>query len=177
MALIEESKLSRKERDLSGAFAGTKARLDGFKAVRRPSALVIDLLLRTNNFFATGDVGLIAVGIKDGAKALSPKIDGKENPVYNPSLVVLTVPQIAEVVVLLTCSEDELDACDDDIKYLRKLARDVLKDKTSLQMVELLPAISEEFDKINLSSATAPDDGEGETRSLINTKKKRSRTG
>lgn len=176
MALIDENQI--KERDMSGAFAGTKANLPGFNAVRRPTALVVDLLLRSNNFFVTGNAGLRALGIKDGAQALVQEIEGKKNPKYDPQAMLLVVPQIANVAALLICSEEDLDACAEDIKHVEKLGRSIMQKNDTIDVVNLLPSIYEQFEKIKISSAVVPEQRDnGASLSLVDAKKKRNRTG
>lgn len=188
MATITEKDLNNGERvedgegkrDLEGAFAGKKAKLKGLNAIRRPTALVSVLLERCNNFFATGNAGLFAVGIEKGARALVQKIKGekKANPDYDPSKFILLVPQIAEAAALLTCTDEELDACDDDIKNVRRLARKIMREMEAGEIIQLVPAIDLEFDKIKRSSATVPEDDRAEPESIaISPKKKRDHAG
>ncbi len=173
MSIIDESALNgKRDRDLGGAFAGMKAALPGLNAVRRPSALVVDLLRRSNNFFATGNAGLIAVGIVNGVSALLKKIDGEPNPDFDSKAVMATIPQIAEAAALLICTEEDLDACDEDISAINKLRRGVMRSLSPFEILDLIEPIQGEFDKINRSSATVPEDEHTPAESLIDPKKK-----
>jgi hypothetical protein len=176
MALINEDdfKAQEDERDVAGAFAGMRAKLPGLNAVRRPSALVVELLRRSNNFFATGQAGLESIGIKD-ANTLASEINGKRNPKYDPMTIVKTIPQIAEVAALLTCSDDDLDECDEDPKHSRALARKIMRELTTGEIIELLPAIQDEFEKVNRSAAIVPESASDEPKSIVEDPKKKQR--
>lgn len=158
MALISASQLSpdeQREADLDAAYSGTKAAIAGFKPVRRVTALVVDILRRANNFFITGPRGFEAVGI-DAKKLhviLSPTINDKPNPQFDPSKAGAIVPKIAEVIALLTCSEDDMDACDEDLSNLNRLRRNVMKERDMNEIMMAMSDVQAEFTKINRSTA------------------------
>lgn len=158
MALITASELSpeaQRDADLDDAYNGTKAAVVGFAPVRRVTALVVDILRRANNFFITGARGFEAIGI-DAKKfhlILSPTINDKPNAYFDPSKAGAIVPKIAEVIALLTCSEDEMDACDDDLANLNAIRRRVMKERDMNQIMEAMPDVQAEFAKINRSTA------------------------
>lgn len=158
MALLQSSELSleeQRENELDDAYSGTVAPVTGFKPVRRVTALVVDILRRANNFFVTAGRGFTAIGIdpKKFHLIMSPKIDGEDNPEFDPSKAGAVVPKIAEVIALLTCSEDEMDACDDDLKNLGKLRRQIMKGRTFDEVISAMPDVQAEFTKINRSTA------------------------
>lgn len=176
MALLKPSDLSPDEQraaDLEGAFSGTRAAIVGFKPVRRVTALVVEILRKANNFFITGARGFKDMGIdpKKFQSIVTPKIDGKDNPDFDPSKAGAMVPKIAEVIALLTCSEDDMDSCDDDIAHLAKIRRKVMKSKTMNEIMETMGDVQAEFVKINRSTAVVDDDAE--SSSVDEAKKKR----
>lgn len=169
MALLNEDELRSK--DLEAAYSGTTAKIDGWKSVRRVTALVIDILRRANNFFVTGPRGFQAIGI-DPAKfsdIISPKSKG-----FDPSKAGAIIPKIAEVAALLSCSKVELYDCDEDLKNLDRLRRDIMEERDMNEILAIMPQIQDEFTKVNRSSATAPDeDSDDATELAPNTAKKK----
>lgn len=163
MALLQPAELSpeeQRENELDRSFSGTIAPIEGFKPVRRVTALVVDILRRANNFFVTAGRGFEAIGInpKKFHLIMSPKIDGVDNPDFDPSKAGAVVPKIAEVIALLTCSEDEMDACDDDLNNLGKLRRQIMKVRTFDEVISAMPDVQAEFTKINRSTAVVESD-------------------
>jgi hypothetical protein len=174
MALMNPAALTADEQrknDLDAAFSGTKAKVVGFKPVRRVTALVVDLLRRSNNFFITGAQGFKAIGIdpKKLGSIIAPTIDGEPNPDFDPSKAGAMVPRIAEVIALLTCTEDEMDECDEDAKILGKLRRRVMKERTMEEIMEAMTDVQAEFTKINRSTAVVEDES---TEGAAETEKK-----
>lgn len=179
MPLVDPTSLE-KTRDLEAAFSGEKANLKGFKAVRRPTALVAEILRKSNNFFITGPRGLVEMGINPAEvhKVLHPTLDnGKPNPDFDPVKMMAFVPKVAEVVVLLTCDDEDLDSYDEDPKALKKATREVMKLHTSPEVLALLGDIQEEFNKINQSTAVADEEDQEFPSLEAKTKKKQTRLG
>lgn len=169
MALLNEEEVRSK--DLEAAYSGTKAKIDGFQPVRRVTALVIDILRRANNFFVTGPRGFQAIGIEPDkfGDIISPKSKG-----FDPSKAGAIIPKIAEVAALLSCSKDELYSCDEDLKNLNRLRRDIMEERDMNEILEIMPQIQAEFTKVNRSSATVPDeDSDDATELAPNTAKKK----
>jgi hypothetical protein len=163
MALMNPSALAPEEQraaDLDEAFNGTTAKIEGFKPVRRVTAQVFDILLRANNVFASGPKGLKAIGIepKELQKVLSPKIDGEPNPEFDPTRAAAFAPKVAEVVALLTCSDSEVDECEDDISKLKGLRRRITRNKDTIELMELMGDVQAEFTKINRSTAVVEEE-------------------
>lgn len=179
MALLNASELSpeaQREADLDAAYSGNVAPVQGFKPVRRVTAMVVDLLRRANNFFITGARGFKAMDIdpKKFRAILMPTIDGIANPDFDPSKAGAVVPKIAEVIALLTCSDDDMDKCDDDISNLHKLRRRIMSEKTSAEVMKAMGDVQAEFTKINRSSAIVEDEP-GPPGAASEPKKKRDR--
>lgn len=178
MALMTASELTpeqQRERDLDEAYSGNAAEIQGFKPVRRVTALVVDILRRVDNFFITGASGFRAIGIdpKRIQETIAPKINGKANPSFDPNKASAMVPKVAEVIALLTCTEQELDDCDDQLSSLGEIRRRVMKRYTMAEILEAMTDVQAEFTKINRSTAVVEDDespGGGE-----NAKKKQGR--
>lgn len=172
--------LNDKIRDVDADFSGSKAPLVGFKAVRRPSALVTEILRKSNNFYVTAVRGFEAIGI-DPAKVMetiSPKLEsGKMNPNFQPDKLMAFVPKVAEAIVLLTCDEDSLDVFDDDPKAFRSAVRNFMKDYTSAEILAQVQAVQEEFNKINRSTATLPEDESSAMEASASKEKKPGRRG
>jgi len=164
MALLNPSNLTPDEKraaEVEDAFNGTKAAVAGFKPVRRVTALVVEILRRANNLFVTGEKGFQAIGvsIKQFQKVIAPMLeDGKPNPDFDPGKAGAIVPKIAEVIALLTCSDDEMDACDDDPKHLDKLRRNIMRNRTLNEIMESMADVQAEFTKINRSTAVVEDE-------------------
>lgn len=182
MPLISDN-IPEIERDIDGAFSGQKSKLPGFVAVRRPTALVAEILRKNNNFFITGQRGLSAMDMQpsDVEKLVSPTIEvaGKvvPNPDFDAGKLMSFVPKIAEVIVLLTCTDDELDDFDEDPKLFKKKRNSLMGQHSSGEILLLMTDVQEEFNKINKSTAVI-DDSEEELPSLKgSTVKKRVRPG
>lgn len=158
MALLQEN------RNTDADFSGATAHLQGFRAVRKVSALVAEILRKANNFFITGARGFESMGI-DPSKAmqiLQPYVgkgkDKKINPDFDAQKSMAFIPKVAQVIVLLTCSEEELDLFDDDSKNLDKACRDLMKKFSSAEIMAQMPFVQEEFNKVNRSTATLPEE-------------------
>lgn len=175
MPLIEPTNLQTPTRDLEAAFSGEKAKLEGFRAVRRPTALVAEILRKANNFFITGARGLAEIGLnpQDAQKQIRPLLpNGEPNPDFDPSKMMAFVPKVAEVVVLLTCSDDDLDTFDEDPKAFRGAVRDLMRKHSSPEILALIGSVQEEFDKITQSTAVASEEDQEFPSPTKQTKKK-----
>ena len=168
MALMQPSSLTPDEQrtaDLDDAFSGTKAKVEGFKPVRRVTALVVDILRRRNNFFITGKKGFEEIGIQPGKllAVMLPSFDAgkgkprKPNPEFDPEKAGAVVPKIAEVIALLTCSEDALDECDDNPARLNALRREVMRASPD-EIMAAMADVQSEFEKINKSTAVVEEE-------------------
>lgn len=174
-------------------------------AVRRPTALVTRILMRTNNFFLTGEKGLEHLGISDPlvlSEYLDPKegqgfpadevetehnhdalppgelvqecpacMGRKRNPDYDPTAGALLLPGLVEVLLLLTCSKEDLYAFEDDFVYpsvkgrpgelLRRKVNDFLEKYMPAEVMKNFEVVSGEFQAISTSTTKVVDLEEG----------------
>jgi hypothetical protein len=151
--------------EVENAYSGDKPRLpEGkFVAVRRPTALVVQILKRSNNYYVTGDAGLAALGIADAS------VLNQDSPSFDPSAGTMLVYPVVEVLVLLCCSNQELYDFEDDFVYpvtkgkpghlLRTRVRENMERFTVSEIEEFMPLINAEFEKVNQSMTVAVEEG------------------
>lgn len=125
MPVLNPNEISETERhgEIAGVFTGNLPNIPGFNCVRRFTPLVLVAMQESNNPFATGPQGFEAIGVKllDGGL---PDISNKRE--FALKMLVPT----AAVIVLLTCTRENLKVYAQNKKELQSAAMDLTDDST-----------------------------------------------
>lgn len=138
-----------KESELAAEYSRPIERLtQPFKPVRRLVAAATDILRRKKNVFIVGGM--------DGEK-LSPTItseDGEEipNPNFSPEECFKLTRPTAEVIVLLTCSEETLIDCMGNPDLLDREVGKLLISATDTEIISQVPIVFEAIQGIGAST-------------------------
>lgn len=149
--------------ELRSAYRGdtaTEAMPKGFAAKRRITALVHDILVRENNFLLTGEPGLAALGIT--REQITPKIQaGKklvDNPKFSPLAMTRCMPAFAQMLVLLSCEEDDLFSYDEDPTAFRRAVQKFRNSRGPQEIMDCLEGVQVELKKVHDSSGVVKAD-------------------
>jgi hypothetical protein len=163
MALLNASELTpeaQRDEALNAAFNGRVAKIKGFATRRRITTQVYEILRKVECLFIPGTAGFRLIGIDPikADKVLCPTIDGKINPNFNASKMMAFAPKVAEVIALLICTDEEVDAAENDVNKLKDLTRAITRTTQPLDMMNVMLDVKTEFDHIHNSSAVLEDD-------------------
>lgn len=154
MALIDPNKIiSEEERHdaIANVLLTDAPVIPGITCVRHITPLVMTALQRANNPYVTGKKGFEAIGIEFDSQ-------GKQlTDLSQFSLAMM--PQTAEVLVLLSCSREELKRYTVNPEELESKALDLVEESTLEKMGEATVFIVEQLKAVSLSrSVTSSED-------------------
>lgn len=147
--------------------------IPGFQCVRHMTPLVMVALQRANNPYLTNRKGFESIGVEFDA-------EGKQ-VTDSVQFAIAMMPKTAEVLVLLSCSNDELKSFVSHPDELASSAMDLVDESDMDTMAEATMFVAEQLQAISKSRAAISDsDKKPESKALkegAGTPKKRHRTG
>lgn len=134
----------------------------GRKCVRDITPLVMTALHRANNPYVTGKKGFASIGVQFG--------ENGEQQTSPLDFAILMMPKTAEVLLLLSCTREELKAFARVPGALEDAALDIVEDSSMDAMAAATVFISERLKAISGSRvAASPDDDKPAASTLEDT--------
>lgn len=154
MAVIKPQEIQTEEERhevIADAFLNDTPSLPGIKCVRDITPLVMVALQRANNPYVTGQKGFDAAGISLESMGKPNTDDQKKAAV---AFAVAMMPKTAEVLVLLSCSRDELKQFARSPEALENAALDFVDGSSMEGMAAATTFIAERLQGITKSRVT-----------------------
>lgn len=153
---------------IADAIVGGTPVIPGVACVRDVTPLVMLALLRANNPFITNRKGFEAIGVE---------FDRSGKQITDPAtFAMLIMPKTAEILILLSCSREDLKRFGVDPAALEDAALELMDTSSMEDLAEGMLFVSGKLEQISKSRAAKSPEGEKPGASVL-TKKKRGRTG
>lgn len=144
--------------------------LPSFPLVRHITPLVLVALQRANNPYITGRKGFEVIGITFDE-------DNDLQSTDRMSFAIAIMPKTAEVLLLLSCTREELKRFATHPEELESRAQDIVEESTKEFMAQATVIISEELQAVSGSKANIADEKPTVEAIEVDEKKKQDPTG
>lgn len=179
MAVIQEKDVTAEATEearhkvIAEAIVGVTPAIPGVDCVREITPLVMTALQRANNPFITNRKGFEAIGIE---------FDKKGKQVTDPAAFALAImPKTAEILVLLSCTREELKRFAVNSVALEDAALDLMEGATMQQLGEATIFVTVQLNQISKArAAKSPEEdkpGAASLEEVTGAKKKPGPTG
>lgn len=154
MPVLQPNQLTPEEERhevIADAILNDAPSIPGFQCVRNITPLVMVALQRSNNPYITGRKGFDAIGIE---------FDGDGRQLTDAAgFAMAMMPKTAEVLILLSCSREELRCFSRDSAALDNAALDLVEVSTVDALMEATVFVSKQLEALAKSRADqAPED-------------------
>lgn len=157
MAIIKEEDIRTEEEqrhDISAdAFLTDAPSIPGFACVRHFTPLVMVALHKANNPYITGTKGFEAMGVDIDLLSKTGKQDDESAKQAASDFALRMMPKTGEVLVLLTCSREELKQFAKDSDALESAAMDLVEGSTMEALATATMHISQQQQMITKTQA------------------------